>query len=294
MVNFYFDNLIENIKKTNDREKLLKNFINPVSGYYLCDHFVGIEIHKDYPYIPIKIEEYKNDLLKTKNLSLINDYDIIYVEINYFDLFLEQILNKINKKIVLVTGQWYGPQIFRNNKSDYVLNHKNILLWVSQNPIYVNSINYFPIPYGIAPFAVEVYSNVLLETYNNLKIKNITHLPLNPNTNECRKKLPFLKDIPIKEFYEETAKAKYLISPIGDRDDCYRHTECIGLGTIPISNVDHLHKQLFKNNMHYSNIDDMVDFLNKNEIDSKCIINKNFISFDYHKNLIFEKIEMLK
>jgi hypothetical protein len=292
-MDFYFDKLLTKLKSTNNREEILSYFINPFSGYHLCDHFVGVEIHKDYPYVPIVLNKNQYDLLKHKDLSCINDNDIIYVEVNYFDYFIENILNKINKKIVLITGQWYGPQIIRDHKSNYVLNNSKILLWVSQNPIYVNSIKYLPIPYGVFPCSTEKYAKVLLNTFNSPKSKNITHLPCNPNTNECRKKLPYLKDIEIEDFYNEMSKTKFLLSPIGDRDDCYRHTECIGMGTIPISNVGHEYKQLFKSNMHYTDIDGMVAALSNNSIKSSSKVDKNFICFDYHKDLIQERINLL-
>ncbi|KAL7554215.1 hypothetical protein ACHAWF_017630 [Thalassiosira exigua] len=36
----------------------------------------------------------------------------------------------------------------------------------------------------------------------------------------------------------QVAASRYLISPDGDRPECYRHYEAIGLGTVPITEMD--------------------------------------------------------
>jgi hypothetical protein len=89
--------------------------------------------------------------------------------------------------------------------------------------------------YGI--FNLKDYANALLNNHNSKKDNNIICLPMDNNTNMCRKKLPILNRIKSCDMYNKIAISKFLISPIGDRDDCYRHYEAIGLGTIPISNA---------------------------------------------------------
>ena len=90
-------------------------------------------------------------------------------------------------------------------------------------------------------------------------------------------------------------EARYIISPIGDRDDCYRHYEAIGLGTIPIANVNKLYESIFEKNMYYCEIDDMVDILNTNHINHEYSEpNKDLICFDYYKEKLQKKIESIK
>jgi len=285
----YFSNLIESIKKDNDKINIFKNIINPFSGYLLSQHFIGYEVFKMKSMLPINI----NNLFINRNYNIINDYDVIYVECILFDLFIDQILPKINKKIILITGLYNFPQIFKNSKTDYLLNHPNILLWISQNPVYINHPKYVPFPYGIAPYNLEKYAKqLLLSVY---KTKHITFLPINNGTNECRKKLPDLPVMDTCEYYENVSASEFVISPIGDRDDCYRHYECIGLGSIPISNVGETYKALFQDNMYYCDIDRIIEIMDTNIIDvSYSIPNRDFICFDYHRDIVMKKIEEAK
>ena len=56
------------------------------------------------------------------------------------------------------------------------------------------------------------------------------------------------------ETYEIDSCMQYMEPPlgsIGDRDDCFRHYEAIGLNTIPVSNIGFLYKRIFGDNMLY-------------------------------------------
>ena len=132
----------------------LQYIINPFSLYYLCDHFIGDEIN----IFNIIIPESKNDILSTNDLSVIKDFDIIHVQVNYFKYFCDKIINKIDKKIILSTGQWHLPQIHPSKLTEMIINHPNILLWISQNPIYPNSKKYIAFPYGIDTNSLKNYS----------------------------------------------------------------------------------------------------------------------------------------
>jgi hypothetical protein len=225
--------------------------------------------------------------------NIINDYDVIYVECILFDLFVDEMLPKINRKIILITGAYSYSQILKSSKTDYILNHSNILLWISQNPVYINHPRYVPFPYGIAPYNLEKYARQLLFSVD--KTKHITFLPINNATNECRKILPELPVMDTREFYENISASEFVISPIGDRDDCYRHYECIGLGTIPISNVGETYKALFQDNMYYCDIDRILEIMDSNIIDvSYSIPNRDFICFNYHRDIVMKKIEEAK
>lgn len=76
---------------------------------------------------------------------------------NHFDLFIKEILPKINKKFILITSQCHLPQIQKNEKTDSLLKNNKIVLWISTNPIYNNNIKYMAFPYGIYPKSVHKY-----------------------------------------------------------------------------------------------------------------------------------------
>ncbi len=281
----YYERLIKDLNENNTMDKCLSSIINPFSLYYLCDHYYGDEIQRWN--IPIQIN--KNDLKKNKDLSKIKEGDIIHCQVNFFSEFCNEILDKIEKKFILTTGQWHLPQIEKGELSEKVLNHKNVLLWVSQNPIYDNSDKYVAFPYGIAHFNIKEYVNFLLNNTTFQKNKELIYLPISNYTNPSRKKLPALPLMTASEYYKQLANGKFIISPIGDRDDCYRHYEAIGLGTIPVSNVDSFYKNIFLNNMIYTNIDEIVNMVDKGSIN--CIYeepNKDLICFEYYKDIIYK------
>jgi len=63
----------------------------------------------------------------------------------------------------------------------------------------------------------------------------ISHLTMHMNGG--RENLPQGEPLPAREYYARMMTTQYVNSPRGDRPDCYRHWEAIGLGAIPVSNL---------------------------------------------------------
>ncbi len=104
--------------------------------------------------------------------------------------------------------------------------------WFSQNPIYESDATYSAFPYGIEKVTWEAYAAVLLEhSERQRKDTLVEHLSLGI-TNPERRILPVIPFQP-PECYRNISSAKFLISPPGDRPECYRHWEAIGLGRCP-------------------------------------------------------------
>jgi hypothetical protein len=293
----YFDNMIQTIKHNMSTLSLITNIINPLSPYILCDHFIGTEINSNIS--PIIIEN-KNNLLNLNNISKVKKYDIVQCQINYFDYFIKEILPKLTVKIVLITSQQQLPQINRSIITDNLLKNEKILLWISQNPIYQNESKYIPFPYGVRECNLYMYFHHLLKNCNKIeKNINVNHLHCNVLTNKCRKKLPKRGKTRLNKYYTNVAMSKYLLSPIGDRDDCYRHYECIGLGTIPISNISPQYIPIFEDSIYVTDIDNMINILKRNTINDHIykMPNKNIVTFEYHrdkiKQIIKNKIDLL-
>jgi hypothetical protein len=191
-----FDRTLKLLSSNNTVETRMQNIINPFSLYYLCNHYYGDETHSYNIKIPID----KTNLLDTE-LSVIKEFDIVHVQVDYFVDFCEKILDKLQVKIILTTGQWHLPQLHKSNLTDKVMKHPNILLWFSQNPIYENNDKYFAFPYGIAHYNLEEYVNALILNSDILKTERIVILPMNNNTHICRKRLPCYQPIHISIFY---------------------------------------------------------------------------------------------
>jgi hypothetical protein len=278
--------MLDVLRQRNINKTRLLTIINPFSLYHLCDHYIGDEIHE----FDIPIAQTKNDLLFTKNISPIKDFDIVHVEVKWFEYFVTEILDKIKGKIILTTGQWHLPQIRQSPLTEKILGNPNILLWISQNPIYPNSEKYMAFPYGIDHESLEAYTEALLSFNDNKKTTEVSHLPLNHHTNACRQKLPVMPRLSPKEFYERIADSKFVVSPIGDRHDTYRHYEAIGLGAIPMSNIDPLYRSIFGNSMYYCDINKML------EGKAPCDYiepNRDLVCFQYYKDLVMKRIKML-
>ena len=116
--------------------------------------------------------------------------------------------------------------------------------------------------------------------------------------NHIRKVEPlFGEDSPARVGYVEYLRAlstsRYIISPQGDRPDCYRNYEAIGFGCIPISNIGEEFKNIFHDNIIYSNAKDMLDILQNKHIDHTYKVpDINMILTNYWKDRLITKIKM--
>lgn len=288
-------------------DSYLKYIISPITPYLICQHYFSTEIYKGSDkYIEVDITQYinenTNDLYINKNFDKIKEGDIIQVQVDLFHLFVNNILPKISCKIIVITSQWHLPQIHRNETTDNFLDNSKLILWISQNPIYENHNKYMAFPYGIQHQRVDEYMDFVNKNYH--KILNIdtksnfcynspfglhSHLPKNhirrhPIFNNVKN-----KGVSYYEYLNNILKSKFTISTSGDRDDCYRHYECIGLNTTPISNINY--KEIFGNNMIYSEINEMVNIINGETTLIFYPNNKDIILIDYWRDKILFRLE---
>jgi hypothetical protein len=289
---------------------LVEDFVTPLAPYFIANHFISNEINgSDHKYIGMKLKLKANDLIKNKNYNDIKNFEIIQVQVDLFDFFYDKILPiiiKNNIKVVIITSQWHLPQIKKNHKTDDLLNNSNIILWISQNPIYTNNEKYMAFPYGICHKNINEYVNFInsnnINTDKNIKILNQfarahSHLP----NNHIRKMFDIFGknsgkgNLNYSEFLRNILNAEFVISTSGDRDDCYRHYECIGLNAIPVSNINDGYKDIFGDSMIYSNAEEMISMVNTN------IVNYNYkkpnidiLKISYWVCKIDQKIKLLK
>ena len=229
--------ILKNIIKL-DKQNHIEDIVTPLTTYLICNHFVSTEIHKDKgKYIEYDLNITANDLLKNRNFDTIKNNDILQVQVDCFDFFINNVLPFIKNmgiKIILITSQWHLPQINKDTNTDICLNDENILLWISQNPIYTNNKKYMSFPYGIFHGDLEKYMTFLKKYENNKPIKDIKilnqcarvhgHLP----SNHIRKQYDIFgvnsgKPMEYSKYLENISRSEFVISTAGDRDDCYRH-----------------------------------------------------------------------
>ena len=83
------------------------------------------------------------------------------------------------------------------------------------------------------------------------------------------------------DFFLEMAKSKYVLSPNGDRPECFRHYEAIGLGSVPITELDPiLYRHLDNGSVIFNNKEWNLTLLEK-ELHPKPIVKRSMIREDY-------------
>ena len=292
--------------------QIFEEFVTPITPYLICDHYIATEVrlHKGeavdgYPCLhdtsnpnarPLDVKISANDLLKNQNYSTIKNFDIVQCQFRRFEYFFSNVLpflKKNNIKIILLTSQDHAPALTRSDMTDKCLNDENIILWISQNPIYCNHEKYMGFPYGIRQYSVAAYAEFVRK--NDIR-KSQTILNLHASAwpglpdNHIRKKYDIfgkntIGRLPYEEYLNKVSMTNFLISTAGDRDDCYRHYESIGLGAVPVSNIRY--KEIFGDNMIYSDADEMVDMVTSGKVPYKYNRpNKNIISVRYWKHEI--------
>jgi hypothetical protein len=284
-----------------------QHIITPISPYLICKHHFATEIYSyNNKYIEVDINilcsNSPNDLYKNKNYNEINEGDIVMVQVDLFEFFINNILPKINTRIILITSQFHLPQLYKSHITDNCLNNDKIILWISQNPIYENHHKYMAFPYGIYQNNVNLYMNFVKKNKESIlnyktKVQNVynSNIRIHPHlpANHIRRNPIFEsvnKSIDNYEYLNNILKSKFVISTSGDRDDCYRHYECIGLNSIPISNITY--KEIFGKNMIYFDVDNIIKFINKEINIDYYNVNRDVLTLEYWKNEIEKRCDV--
>jgi hypothetical protein len=184
-------------------------------------------------------------------VPMIQPYDTIYVNIEGLAIFIDTILPNISTPIVLLAGQWQRCKKLAKEKEEVLLASPYIV------KLFIHSVNYHlhdwrnpkvaPWAYGISharyspsdPDHLEPYRRAFWMYLHANKTRGIMHGYLNRFSNRRRrKKVPSSpKKLTPTEYYDEMAQHQFILSPNGDRPECYRHYEAIGLGTVPITQL---------------------------------------------------------
>ena len=279
------------LAKLNTKTEYLREFINKLTPYLICNHFISTEIRptlRTYTHIngltetfnsyinyqfnaPGNLELFATDLLKTRHFAVIKTGDVIKVQVDCLKFFLDEVipwLEMTQTRIILITGQFTPPILKKGIISEILLNHPNIILWICEEPIYDEHIHtkFMAWPIGFCHMSIETYmnfikQNILMEpstTITTQLIQEKTNLIVNTPSavhrhlpdNHIRRTHPIFgiesgARIPYNEYLTRIKNSKFVMSPVGDRDDCHRHYESIGLGAIPISNIDSSYLPIF-------------------------------------------------
>jgi len=196
--------------------------------------------------------------------SSVKKGDIIYVGVWYLEWFIKQAHDRIPNPYILITcdvGDWL-PKLY-HTKLAY---DPKVVYWFGKNMLFTNHSKLFQLPMGqfyyLWAHGIDYFIDKLRQIPLNLPPKDI-FLYLNYternhgrrstvtdkfwdkpycfNRNRPRTALPF------DQFWEEIARSKFVLSPLGLEVDCTRTWECFVLDAIPIvehSYLDPLYEEL--------------------------------------------------
>lgn len=209
-------------------------------------------------------EYHASQQLDPGTIRHIQSYDTIYVNARGLAVFVETILSNITTPIVLLVGQYHHNTIqFIPEETEMTLLNTSCIVRLFAH----NLEEYFhqphhpklaPWPYGIQPYSYGRNrthpwpSEFLSEAFwrlqndkNSTKTKGIMHGYIKKRTNPKRKNIPSGPKLDYAEYYDEIARHRFILSPDGDRPECFRTYEAIAMGTIPITELSaSLHRHL--------------------------------------------------
>ena len=219
-------------------------------------------------------EELPSKRVSEKLLEL-QDGDTVYLPFNRIRKFVQNSLPRLQHKIVILSGQWYLVPPVHSDFLRQLVDHPNVTSWFCQNvpvyaPDFLHHPKVHPWPYGLfdTPFRHEykrreTFAKAVIQQQQQKeqKIHNFTLAYFDLVTNpEMRANIPVAEASTtpsLDEYYRLVASSRSIFAPNGDRPECYRHYEAIGLGTTPITQLDpwgyrHLAGSVVFNNSDWS------------------------------------------
>ncbi|KAL7528795.1 hypothetical protein ACHAXR_002643 [Thalassiosira sp. AJA248-18] len=229
------------------------------------------------------------------NAPIIGDgVQTVFVPITALDQFVDKMLDWILTDIVVISSRDWITVGASNLTIQKLLNNTNVLLWFCTNlPVYGGPNPHHPKispwPFGLreigarGTIAHEAYKKVYTEQRNksnSTKSMSIYAGPLSTKDGR-RSNIPNSPKLPPEDFFIKMATANYILSPNGDRPDCYRHYEAIGLGTVPITQLDPiLYRHLADGPAIFNNSDWNLQSL-ESKLDPHPVVNRDLVLEDY-------------
>jgi len=264
----------QTITTKRQRRHISGGFLTTHSGCRICKWLYSQENNTRSSFKECKGQPPDLQLRRHRVHQHLRENDTIFVPFTAIQQFVDEILNEILVNVVIISGQTHNVPKVSDDTIDTLLNHPRVLHWFCQNlPIYGGSYQKYhhrkisPFPYGLKETGKQ--GELIFESYKRVYFKNlydnnntntnsttvagtataVTHDkkkrktlvyagPLG-KTNPARGSIPQSKQrLHPEAYFTKMAESQYILSPNGDRPDCHRHYEALGLGTIPITELD--------------------------------------------------------
>ena len=252
-----------------------------------------------------------------EDAAKMQDGDTIWVSYTKLEEFSRDFLPYINTTFALITTYVGRLPTGIELLAPGITAHEYLLGWFATNiGKYTGGYQFhpkvFPFPLGLKSRMgyksfqnpLPAYRKLFLELWNETR-HNETKFQASKainifagqisSTNDVRKSIPSGKRLDYAEYIKRLAKAKYVLSPDGIHPDCHRHYEAIGLGAIPITQLDpYLYSHLKGGPVIYQN--DNWDMEQLNSIlpmdlnsPARRMINRNLIFEEYWMEYVESK-----
>lgn len=233
----------------------------------------------------------------------LTENDTIFVSYAKIDEFTMDFLPHIHTPFVLITTPFHIlyptglEQVAKN-----ITSHDYLLHWFATNiGNYTGGYQFHPkvspFPLGLKPKMgsrdfqnpIPIYREIFLNTTTTLMRNQTKNDKENAifagyisRTNTKRKEIPSGPKLPYADYLKEIAKASYVISPDGDHPDCHRHYESLGLGSVPITQLDpYLYSHLKEGPVIYNNTNWNLTELEKSLPIPALNVNRNMVFEEY-------------
>jgi len=252
--------LTQPIRMARDKANGLRgsSLVTPFSPFVLSDYYISEEIDVlGLSYLNPKAKRIDKESLPQLN-------SVVYCQVDQLQEFASVVLDGLDVPIVLITGKWHLPGLSNSDLVREISSHPMILRWFSQNQIF-DDLSIEPFPYGVNFYTSHLVLDKIKRKQKSrgatLLVPYVTiHSHLSPSVRKIRESLvgAMRPKLPVRKYLSSISKAKYVVSPPGDRFDTYRHWECVALGAIPVCVEVPSFKRLFGDTM--LTVDDISDY----------------------------------
>ena len=263
---------------------LVREVINPFSLWFLSDYHYGNEFFEHFEDHEDVLTIMKSKPFNQENCHNLPNMAVLLVDPKLFPDFVNYCVPRIKSRFVLLTGRWQLPMLKKSNLTETVLTNKNLIHWFSQNPIHKHA-KYSGIPYGVHQDNLITLFKIVHEERNKSTVLSNFYLK---QTNSDRTAFLGGKRFSHRIYCRKIKSTKFLISPVGDRPDTYRHWESIALTTVPICNCPKEFVDLFGSNGIVATTEKMLEWLKHNrELKNRKIkLSQDVLSTGYWQNRI--------
>jgi hypothetical protein len=240
---------------------------------------------------------------------LVQANDTIYVPTHFIHDFFHGPLASITVPIVVLSGQYgFSPRAKNLGRKPIMrqfLEHPLVMKWMVQNPdLYLDGLNVSgyqdkvsALPFGLQKDHYAGHTPkprpevVFREAFQRhlqlpVKTKGVLYGYINNYTSVGRQRIPSGDKLPLDQFYDELAKSRFVVSPGGDRPDCYRNFEALAFGAIPITDLDPSWYRFFRGGPMVFNTTDWVNLTEDRVLTSMKVeefpgTNRNIVFEEY-------------